>query len=201
MEMALQLGVFGNDEVNERDLLARLAWLRDVIGPRLERFLGYYRNPTTALAAGLACGAGASFAVRPFRQYQELGLPARITGFRRAADGAANSTGAVDVHRKEVVIENDIGWRVNTMVDFAVGRMPSVTSTAKDDATRTKMTEVIDAILMASGGVMLLQELALQGAIAGSAWVQLCPTEELLERLHGKSKIEIRIKFQFQMIK
>ncbi|MCL2648126.1 MAG: phage portal protein [Phycisphaerales bacterium] len=183
MEMTLQLGAFGDEQINEQDLLARLAWLRDVIGPRLERFLGYYRNPTTALAASLSCGTGVSFAVRPFRQFQELGLPARITGFRRAADGAASSTGAVDVQRKEVVIENDIGWRINTMVDFVAGRMPNITSTAKDGAMRAKMTEVIEAILMAGGGVMLLQELVLQGAIAGSAWVRLCPTEELLARL------------------
>jgi len=185
MEMSLQLKGFEGG-VEERDLLARLAWLRDVIGPRLERFLGYYRNPTTELAAGLSCGMGTSFAVRPFRQYQELGLPARITGFRRAADGAGSATGTVDTQRKEVVIENDIGWRVNTMVDFVAGRMPNVTSTAKDAVTRTKMTEVVGAILTAGGGVMLLQELVLQGAIAGSAWVRICPTAELLTRLAGE---------------
>jgi hypothetical protein len=104
----LSLSTFGDPTLSGADLLARLAWLRDVVRPRLERYLGYYRNPTSELATAVAGGARASFAVRPFRQYQELGLPARITGFRRSAEGTAVPTGAIDVQRKEVVIENGI---------------------------------------------------------------------------------------------
>lgn len=175
------------DPLTEEDLLARLAWLRDAIAPRLERFLGYYRNPTSDLSAVLPCAPAASFSVRPFRQYQELGLPSRITGFRRAADGTAVATGTMDVQRKEVVIENDIAWRINTLVDFAAGRAPAITSTARDPAVRRRLTTVIEQLLRLgeseSGGVALLQELVLQGAIAGTAWVHLRPSPGLLARL------------------
>jgi hypothetical protein len=176
--------------LTEEDLLARLAWLRDAVAPRLKRYLGYYRNPTTDLASVLPCSPAASFPVRPFRQYQELGLPARITGFRCAADGTAVATGTMDVQRKEVVIENDIAWRINTLVDFAAGRPPAVTSTAKDPAMQSRLTAVIQGLLgldgTQAGGVALLQALVLQGAIAGSAWVQLRPSPELLSRLSAQ---------------
>ncbi|MGN6367967.1 MAG: phage portal protein [Phycisphaerae bacterium] len=195
-DVSLSLGTFGDAALSGEDVLARLAWLREVVRPRLERFLGYYRNPTSELAAALpgAGGAGgASFAVRPFRQFQELGLPARITGFRRSAEGTAVPTGAIDVHRKEVVIENDIGWRVNTLVDFAAGRMPAVTSTARDAQVRERLTRVIGKILEAAGGVQLLQELVLQGAICGSAWVHFRPTGELLRRLAMRAAAGIEL--------
>ncbi len=108
-----------------------------------------------------------TFAVRPFRQYQEIGLPARITGFRRAADGAAIATGIIDIQRKEVVIENDIAWRINTLIDFALGKFPVIASTASDPAAQEKITAVINAILEASGGLALLQQILLQGSVSG----------------------------------
>jgi hypothetical protein len=182
----LSLRSFADPALAADDLLARLAWLRDIVRPRLERFLGYYRNPTTELAAALPGPMGASFSVRPFRQYQELGLPARITGFRRAADGAAIATGAIDVQRKEIVIENDIAWRINTLVDFAAGQLPAITSTARDPATQKRLTTLITAILDGSGGVTLLQQLLLQGAIGGCAWVHLRPTAALLALLTSR---------------
>ena len=182
-DATLSLATFGDATLSSDDLLARLAWLRDVVRPRLERYLGYYRNPTSELAAALPGAARASFAVRPFRQYQELGLPARITGFRRSADGVAVPTGAIDIQRKEVVVENDIGWRINTLVDFAAGRMPAATSAATDPEVRRRLTHVVCAILESAGAVQLLQQLVLQGAISGSAWVHLRPTGELLRRL------------------
>lgn len=178
-----KLETFGIAGLTGEGLSSRLTWLQDVVGPRLERFMGYYRNPTFALEAALPCATGTRFAVRPFRQYQELGLPARVTGFRRGSDGGASAAGTMDHHRREVVIENDIAWRVNTLVDFAAGRLPAVVSAARDAATRARLTEVIANILDAAGGVALLQELMLQGAVYGSAWVQVRPTEELLSRL------------------
>ncbi len=187
---ALMLGRFADPGLTQEDLLARLAWLRDVIGPRMERYLGYYRNPMTELAAACGSAAGASFLVRPWRQYQEIGLPARITGFRRAADGGCAATGIVDVQRKEVVIENDIAWRMDTVVDFAAARLPGITSTARDAGTRGRLNGVIAGILDAyEGGVLrLLQELVLRGAIAGTAWVHVRPSEGLLGADRGRGE-------------
>jgi hypothetical protein len=185
----LLLEHFHDPALHEADLLARLAWLRDVVAPRLERYLGYYRNPMTQLADILPCSPSAGFLVKPWRQYQEIGLPARITGFRRAADGSSEATGAIDVQRKEVVIENDIAWRIDTLVDFAAGRLPGITSTAAEPSRRAILNHVIIAILdtftggtNGDGTLRLLQELVLQGAISGSAWIHIRPTELLLTR-------------------
>jgi hypothetical protein len=185
----LPLEPFHDPVLSGPDLLARLAWLRDVIAPRIDRFLGYYRNCTSELSSALPCSTNASFTVRPFRQFQELGLPARITGFRRSCDGGAVPTGTMEVQRKEVVIENDIAWRINTLVDFAAGRMPAIASTAPDPAQRRRLTRIINGFLQlgeessSGGGIAFLQQLVLHGSIAGSAWVRLDPSPELLARL------------------
>ena len=98
---SLSLMPFRDGTLSAELILPRLAWLAEVVGPRLERFMGYYRNPASELAAVLPCSPGTRFAVRPFRQFQELGLPARITGFRQASDGGAVAAScAIDARRK-----------------------------------------------------------------------------------------------------
>src|SRR5262245_60096706 len=97
---SLSLEKFQNPRLTEENLLARLAWLRDVVAPRLDRFLGYYRNYASELAESLPCPGSALFSVRPFRQFQEIGLPARITGFKRSSSGASTALGAIDTQRK-----------------------------------------------------------------------------------------------------
>ena len=62
--------------------------------PRLERLWDYYRNETK------------DDQTTP----QHLGLPQRLLG--RSGDG----------QRREVVIENDIAWRIHAMVDFMFGK-------------------------------------------------------------------------------
>ncbi|HVX83675.1 MAG TPA: phage portal protein [Phycisphaerae bacterium] len=184
----LQVELFGDPTLTGDTVAARVAWLRDVVRPRLERFLGYYRNLMSELEGALPCAAGTRFAVAPFRQFQELGLPARLTGFRRGADGGASATGLIDVQRKEVVIENDIAWRIHTLVDFAAGKAPAIISLARDASVRARLNAVIAAIVECAGGLSFFQELVLQGAIYGSAWVHLRPTAELLTRLNGLGK-------------
>ena len=172
-----------NPALAPEQILPRLAWLRDVVRPRLDRYLGYYRNPATELTAFLPCSPSTSLAVRPFRQFQEAGLPARITGFRTRPDGTPVPNGQLDLQRKEVVIENDIAWRINTLVDFAAAYLPAITSTAQDPAQRQRITRMINDLLTAAGGPRLLQQLVLLGAIHGSAWLQLRPSPELLAQL------------------
>ncbi len=187
MKMELDLAGLGETGLTAEAVTGRLEWMREVVRPRLGRYLGYYRNASSELARYLACGLGASLVVRPYRQYQEMGLPARITGFRHNAAGVPTVNGRVDLQRKEVVIENDIGWRVNTLVDFVAGRLQAIVSTARDERVRGKVTRWVKELLASAGGVGLLQEIALQGAIYGSAWLRIEPTEELLGRLNGKA--------------
>lgn len=177
------LAGFSDPTLTFDTLLPRLAWLRDVVGPRLDRYMGYYRNTATELTTYLSCSPSASLTVRPFRQFQEMGLPARITGFRTQPDGTPVPNGVVELQRKEVVIENDIAWRIGTLVDFAAARMPALVSTARDPALRQTITHTLNTLLDRAGGAGLLQELVLMGAIHGSAWLRICPTHGLLSRL------------------
>ena len=99
------------------------------VAPRLAVLWAYYRNP---MHAGPAARHG-----RSYRLAQEQGLPPRILGpwdRRSPAPRFAGDDRAT--HRKEVVIENDICWRIPTMVDFRFGRPLTITSTAADPALR-----------------------------------------------------------------
>jgi hypothetical protein len=67
-----------------------------------------------------------------------------------------------------VVIENDIAWRVQTMVDFMFGKPVRILSTAADEETRARTIErVLDAVWEASGGIGLMQDAALLGHVHG----------------------------------
>src|SRR6266511_2356403 len=85
--------------------------LREVEQPRYRRLWAYCRNPMRVI------GRGEGDQDRPYRQAQEWGLPFRITGASHGNDIFSGE--AIDgVNRKEVVIENDIGWRIETLVDY-----------------------------------------------------------------------------------
>ncbi|MFN7022367.1 MAG: phage portal protein [Phycisphaerales bacterium] len=125
-----------------------------VTRPRLALLWNYYRNP--ALSAPGAPRA---------RLAQERGLPARLTG----APADPHATLRDDRARpgREIVIENDIAWRIQTMVDFMFGRPVTIVSTARDDAKRRTIERVLDAVWESSGGVALLCDAGLLGHIHG----------------------------------
>ena len=130
-------------------------------GPRLRRLWAYYRNPMRGCAA-----LASSPSDRPYRQAQEWGLPSRITGVKCRQD--LFETQPVDgVIRKEVVIENDIGWRIDAMIDYLFGKPISIRSAAPDEARRELIERLIRAIIARNGGLLFLQQLALLGAVYG----------------------------------
>lgn len=130
-------------------LESALRRLRNVDRPRYARLWSYFRNPMRL------CGGDAD---RPYRQAQEWGLPPRITG-RRTADGAYG--------RKEVVIENDIAWRIDAMVDYLFGKALVLRSAAPDAERRRTIDHLVRAIIAHNGGILFLQQLALLGAVHG----------------------------------
>lgn len=132
--------------------------------PRLARFWAYYRNAAT-LSTAVASGAvsGADMPVQR-RHAQEAGLPDRF----QAGLGFGRSAGADDRSPpREIVIENDIAWRVQAMVDFMFGRAVRIGSVASDEALRRPIEALLDAVWERSGGIALFQDMALLGHVYG----------------------------------
>lgn len=115
--------------------------------PRLRRLWDYYRNPARSGAAGEAG-----------RLAQEAGLPARLTG--SLEDGYARAG-------REIVIENDIAWRINTIVSFMFGKPLAIQSTAKDPARAETIQRFLRRVIQCNGGARFFQDLGLLGSIYG----------------------------------
>jgi hypothetical protein len=90
-----------------------------------------------------SCGGEGSLNDRPYRQAQEWGLPPRITGSHSGCEIDAGATPIDQVTRKEVVIENDIGWRVETMIDYLFGKPIVIDSAAPDPDRRAQISELL----------------------------------------------------------
>jgi len=91
-------------------------------GAHFGRLWDYYDNPMRQVVQGRNGGDSVSESGRNYVQAQEVGLPARITGVVYSHSNGADAGRSVgDIQRKEVVIENDIAWRINAMVDFLFG--------------------------------------------------------------------------------
>ncbi len=129
---------------------------------RHNRLWNYFRNPLVPTV--ISTGGAMNINSRPYVQAQEVGLPARITGTTYTAAGSQPLT---DVQRKEVVIENDIAWRLHTMVDFLFGKNIAIRSLAGKPDKAAAIDSVISAMFAANGGIAFFQELALLGAVYG----------------------------------
>ena len=157
--MALELESFNDVTLDEE----YLTYMIDQLWPQKAQELGllwdYYRNPMCG-AVGVSANS-LNENSRPYFQAQEYGLPPRITGI--TSRGGAMT----DVSRKEVVIENDIAWRLHTMVDFLFGKAITIRSLAGDPATARAIEQIIAAMFDANNGTAFFQEAALLGSIYG----------------------------------
>jgi len=134
-----------------------------------DRLWAYYKNDLTPLGVGLPQGTSDLDWVassRPYYQAQEFGLPARITGRSHLGYGGAGVPEPA-LRRKEVVIENDIGWRIDTGVHFLAGKPITVESLARRPQHAREIEAALGAVWESSGGVSLVQEAALIGAVYG----------------------------------
>ena len=116
--------------------------------PRYARLWDYYRNPTP--------GPGNPGA----RPAQARGLPARLTA-------------PVPGVSREVVIENDIAWRLHALIDFMVGKPLVIQSLADDPARAAALTDLLNRTFEHNGGHGFFQDLALLGSIYGHVDVLL----------------------------
>lgn len=128
--------------------------------PRFERLWSYYRNPLRPRTRALN-GARGWYSLA-----QEAGLPSRITGRGPRASAHIHGDDRAATAR-EIVIENDIGWRIHSMVDFLFAKPVQIRSTARDPELAKTIESVLDAVWEASGGIALLQDIALLGHVYG----------------------------------
>ena len=112
--------------------------------PRFEKLWRYYRNPLTYRSTGQG----------PARPAQAEGLPARLMRDDRQP-------------APERVIENDIAWRVHSLVDFMFGRPVTIQSQAADPDRAEAIGAFLRRVMQANGGVRFYQDLALLGTVYG----------------------------------
>ncbi len=170
--MSYRLDVFTGAGLDEARLMSVLDGRRARDLPRYEKLWSYFRNPLEPVGVG---GAASPNRRGWYRQAQEVGLPDRVTGVRR--DPALDDRAA---GRREVVIENDIAWRVQLMVDFLFGKSIRILSTSEDEATRERVERVIEAVWEASGGIAMLQDAATLGHVYGHVDLAVRIDEERL---------------------
>lgn len=169
-------------------------WLVEERWPQIQGHFGkmweYYANPIMDLRRGAnhSVEQKANESGKSYVQAQEYGLPARITGLARCAEaGVYGGRPVGDIRRKEVVIENDIAWRVNAAVDFLFGKPISVVSRAPDGKKRAEIEEIIKAVFSANGGIGFLQDMAVLGAVYGFVDCMVRPGREIYERISNPS--------------
>ncbi|MBL8764668.1 MAG: phage portal protein [Phycisphaerae bacterium] len=139
--------------------------------PRLNLLWSYYRNHMETVGR-----ARRGWSAKPYRLAQERGLPGRLAWLSGGGGAPAPSSLAApgDVPlddraawRRELVIENDIAWRIHAMIDFMFGKPLRFAARDADAPRRALVERVLEAAWEASGGVALLQDLALLGHVYG----------------------------------
>jgi len=182
--MGFELAIFGGNELDAD----YLDWLVDEQSPTIHRHFSrlwdYYANPRCEVVAGGASERKVSESGRCYVQAQEYGLPSRITGLAHGPQGDVFDSRAVkDVQRKEVVVENDIAWRVNAAADFLFGRPVNVISKAPDGRKRSNIEAIIKALFAANGGLGFFQDMAVLGSVYGFVDCFIRPDPGITERI------------------
>ncbi|MEM1108708.1 MAG: phage portal protein [Planctomycetota bacterium] len=127
--------------------------------PGLERLWRYYRNQATYSGGDTRPNASLNYTSRCT---QAQGLPNRLLNQQRDQS-------------LEIVIENDIAWRVHSLVDFMFGKPLVIQSLADDPNRRTAITRLLNETFRANGGDGFFQDLALLGSIYGYVDVLVRP--------------------------
>jgi len=146
------------------------------------RLWDYYQNPMYSATGLSAADAKLNETARTYVQAQEVGLPARITGITRTEmSGLLGGKTIADIERKEVVIENDIGWRISAMVDFLFGKGVDIVSRAQDKSRRAEIDRILKQVFNANGGVRFFQDMAVLGAVYGFVDCVVRPGQKIID--------------------
>ncbi len=122
--------------------------------PRYERFWSYYRNELPVRPTlRSTCATSPRAAHRPA---QAMGLPERFT---RPLESSGEP--------REIVIENDIAWRIDSITDFVFGKPFTLHSSSPDADLAASIERVLTSAWDASGGLAMLQTACTLGAVHG----------------------------------
>ena len=153
--MGFELQIF-NDGQLETDYIEWLVDEKSVdIQVHFTRLCEYYSNRIVNVNGTGAFKRKINESGCCYLQAQEYGLPSRITGLVHSTDaGVFGSQAVKDVQRKEVVIENDIAWRINAAVDFLFGKPISFVSRASESRKRAEIESILKALFSANGAIV-----------------------------------------------
>lgn len=167
--MPLNLTPFQSLSLDEPTLATLIDEHRNHHEPRFQKFWNYYRNPSRRSPA---IGATSASDAHPAREHlaQHAGLPKRLQHTSNSADPP------------EVVIENDIAWRIDALVDFVFGKSLTIESTAPDPIKASIINRALRAVLEANNTAALFQDLALLASVHGHIDL-LLRTEPFFERI------------------
>jgi len=187
--MGFDLSVFEDEQLGAD----YIEWLVDErsaeAGRRFTRLWEYYANRMEDVIGTVAGGRKVSETGRCYVQAQEYGLPSRITGLIQSAEAGVFGGRAVkDVQRKEVVIENDIGWRINAAVDFLFGKPISFVSRSPEKLKRAEVEAILKAVFSANGGIGFFQDMAVLGSVYGFVDCVVRPGKEVFEHIYSSSQ-------------
>ncbi len=139
--------------------------------PRLNRLWRYYRN---ALAEPTDAGGSSA------PPAQRVGLPSRLMVNRPQRHDRR--------FIRDVVIENDIAWRIHTLVDFMFPTAPKIVSKARDESKRREIEAVLSAAIESSasaGGGVESDTNAGGGGGGGGGGIGLWQNAALLGSVYG----------------
>ena len=180
--MGFNVSVF-EDQQLESDYID---WLVDEHSINIRRHFSklwdYYTNRMVDRYQVASLSGHASGLEKCYFQAQEYGLPSRITGqVYSASGGVFCSQSAKDVRRKEVVIENDIGWRIRAEIDFLFGKPISFVSKSPDTRKRAEIESVLKAVFSVNGGIGFFQDMAVLGSVYGFVDCFVRPGSEITQ--------------------
>ena len=121
--------------------------------PRLHKLWDYYRNPMSNTTDRNVSG-------RQYQLAQEQGLPLRLRSPVQVCTEDRTRT-------RERVIENDIAWRIHTLVDFMFGRPFTLQSLAADRQRAEMIENFLRLVFDVNGGISFFQDLAMLGSVYG----------------------------------
>jgi hypothetical protein len=189
LSMGFEFDIFGDKQL-EADYIEWLVDEQSVnVREHFEKLWEYYANPKMEIQGTGACERKVNESGRCYVQAQEYGLPVRITGLVHSGQvGVFGARSARDVQRKEVVIENDIAWRINAAVDFLFGKPISFVSKSPNGQKRAEIEVVLKAVFAANGAIGFFQDMAVLGSVYGFVDCFVRPGEEIIERISSSSQ-------------